>query len=65
MKLESRTSQSSLAVTNWRTDAPLHASWLALIRLCEELQHGEIEKIKIQDGIPVIAEIVTRKIKFL
>ncbi len=46
-------------------DAPLHESWLALIHFCRELQYGEIEKIKIQDGLPVAAELATRKIKFL
>lgn len=48
-----------------RGPAVLHESWRALIRLCQELQYGEIERIKIQDGIPVIAELVTRKIKLL
>jgi hypothetical protein len=65
MKIESRIPQSSLATNNWRSDASLHESWQALIRFCEQLQHGEIEKIKIQDGVPVLAEIATKKIKFI
>jgi len=28
------------------------------------LRYGEIEKIKIQDGLPMLAEEVKRKIKF-
>lgn len=40
------------------------SSWLAFIRYCAELQHGEIEILKIQDGLPVLAEVVRKKIKF-
>ncbi len=42
----------------------LHPAWLALIRFCAELRHGEIECLKIQDGLPVLAEVTTKKIKF-
>jgi hypothetical protein len=28
------------------------------------LGHGEIEKLKIQDGLPMTAEVTTRKVKF-
>ena len=38
--------------------------WARLIRFCQELGHGEIEKLKIQDGIPVIADVVRGKVKF-
>lgn len=38
--------------------------WVRLIKFCEELGHGEIEKLKIQDGVPVIADIVREKVKF-
>ena len=38
--------------------------WLAFVKYCEELKHGEIEKLKIQDGLPVLAEVITRKVKF-
>jgi hypothetical protein len=38
--------------------------WARLIRFCQELGHGEIEKLKIQDGVPVIADIVREKVKF-
>lgn len=36
----------------------------ALIEYCAELQHGEIEILKIKDGLPVLAEVVRRKVKF-
>jgi hypothetical protein len=42
----------------------LHPSWRAFVHYCTELQHGEIEILKIQDGLPVLAEITRKKIKF-
>ncbi len=38
--------------------------WARLIEFCQELGHGEIEKLKIQDGVPVIADVVREKVKF-
>jgi hypothetical protein len=42
----------------------LHPAWLAFVRYCQELRHGEIERLKIQDGLPVLAEVTREKIKF-
>jgi hypothetical protein len=42
----------------------LHPAWAAFIRYCERLSHGEIEKLKIQDGVPVLAEVTVQKVKF-
>lgn len=42
----------------------VHPAWLRLIRFCAELGHGEIEKLKIQDGLPMAAEVTTKKVKF-
>lgn len=42
----------------------LHPAWLAFVRYCRELQHGEIECLKIQDGLPVLAEVTRKKVKF-
>lgn len=47
-----------------RADAALHAAWLGFVRFCQELRHGEIERLKIQDGLPVLAEVTKKKIKF-
>jgi hypothetical protein len=44
--------------------ANLHSAWLQFIRYCTKLEHGEIEKLKIQDGLPMIAEMAVKKIKF-
>jgi hypothetical protein len=30
-----------------------------------EMGHGEIENLKIQDGLPVLAEVTRRKVKFV
>lgn len=42
----------------------LHPSWRALIRYCRELGYGEIERIKVQDGVPVSAEVIKKKIRW-
>jgi hypothetical protein len=41
----------------------LHPAWIALIRHCMEMGYGEIERLKIQDGIPVMAEKSIQRIK--
>ena len=46
------------------SDAALHPAWLAFIRYCQQMGHGEIERLKIQDGIPVLVEVSRQKIKF-
>lgn len=43
----------------------IHPSWHAFIKYCRELRFGEIERLKIQDGLPVLAEEVKRKVKFM
>lgn len=45
--------------------ADLHPAWVAFIRHCRELGYGEISQLKIQDGLPVMAEETKRKIKFI
>ena len=42
----------------------LHPAWLALIRFCHDLGFGEIERLKIQDGLPVSAEVVRKKVRW-
>lgn len=41
----------------------LHPAWVALIRHCQEMGFGEIERLKIQDGVPVMAERSIQRIK--
>lgn len=42
----------------------LPGTWLAFIRYCREIGHGEIERLRIQDGLPVLAEVTKKKVKF-
>ncbi len=42
----------------------IHPVWYSFIKYCEALRYGDIEKLKIQDGLPMIAEEVKKKIKF-
>ena len=41
----------------------LHPAWRELIRLCERMGYGEIERLKIHDGLPALAEITRQKVK--
>jgi hypothetical protein len=47
-----------------RANENVHPAWLRLMRYCAELGHGEIEKLKIQDGLPVIADVIRERVKF-
>ncbi len=46
------------------TQGVLHPAWRCFLRFCGELQHREIERLKIQDGLPVLAEVTRKKVKF-
>ena len=57
--------QAKLSIASGQlNDRPLHPAWRAFIRYCAELQHGEMESLKIQDGLPVLAEVIKKKVKF-
>jgi len=44
---------------------PLHPAWTALIQHCRQLGFGTIERLKIQDGLPVMVEESIKRTKFL
>jgi hypothetical protein len=44
--------------------AVLHPAWRDFVRYCTDLRFGEIERLSIQDGLPVLAEVTTKKVKF-
>lgn len=44
--------------------AELHPAWLAVIRFCREMGYGEISCLKIHGGVPISAEVVTKKIRW-
>ena len=56
--------QAPAAVPGSYAFLSLHPAWSSFLRFCEELQFGEIERLKIQDGLPVMAELTTKKVKF-
>jgi len=39
-------------------------AWVKFMDFCKSIGHGEIEKLKIADGVPVLAEKVIEKTKF-
>jgi len=45
-------------------ETSIHPNWQAVIRFCKEMGYGEIECLKIHDGLPVSAEVVTKKIRW-
>jgi hypothetical protein len=47
-----------------RGEDRLTPAWREFIRFCKDLRHGEIERLSIQDGVPVLAEVTKRKVKF-
>ena len=49
----------------WPIEGRLHPAWVAFIGHCRELGFGEISQLKIQDGLPVMAEEITKKVKFI
>ena len=52
------------ASTNRRSVETIHETWLTFMNYCANLQYGEIERLKIQDGLPMLAEVIKVKIKF-
>ena len=53
-----------IPLSGGKGEQPLPPAWDEFIRYCRELGHGEIERLFIQDGVPVLAEVITRKVKF-
>jgi len=42
----------------------LPPAWREFIRYCQDMRHGEIERLSIQDGVPVLAEVTKKKVRF-
>ncbi len=57
-------SQSLPTVSSLRQGRGVHPTWQAFIELCRQIGYGEIERLSIQDGLPVLAETVKRKVRF-
>jgi PII-like signaling protein len=46
-----------------RAGATVYPAWTAFIRLCQQIEFGELERVKLQDGLPVSVEVVKKRIK--
>lgn len=42
----------------------VHPHWVTFIHYCRDLNFGEIEKLTIKNGLPLLAEEVKKNIKF-
>lgn len=65
MKLGGGQTVEMMQRENRANDGRLHPAWVAFIRYCQELGFGEVSQLKIQDGLPVMAEETTKKVKFI
>lgn len=54
----------SLPMAPGHGEHALAPAWQEFIRYCRDLRHGEIERLSIQDGMPVLAELIKKKVKF-
>jgi hypothetical protein len=43
---------------------PIHPAWLCFIDYCSSVKSGEIETLKIQNGLPIMAVETKSKVKF-
>jgi hypothetical protein len=42
----------------------ISSQWIEFVQFCKNLGFGRIEKLEIQNGQPMMAEVVTTKVKF-
>lgn len=47
-----------------QASADVHPAWARLMRYCAGLGHEQVERLKIQNGLPVMADVVREKVKF-
>lgn len=65
IKLSNRQTEVTDRQAARHTESRLHPAWVAFIRHCRDLGFGEISQLKIQDGLPVMAEETKKKVKFI
>jgi len=63
-KKDSFVRSGTLTLDSGHPNQELHPAWQELIRFCRDLKYGEIERITIQDGLPVSAEVIKKKIRW-
>jgi hypothetical protein len=42
----------------------ISSQWIEFIKFCNRVGFGRIERLEIQNGQPLIAEVVTKRVKF-
>lgn len=47
-----------------RREPVISSQWIEFVQFCKNLGFGRIEKLEIQNGQPMMAEVVTEKVKF-
>jgi hypothetical protein len=61
--------RSSASMENDRQKGPagetLHPAWRELMRLCKRMGFGELERIKIHDGLPVQVEVTRQRVRLI
>jgi hypothetical protein len=45
-------------------DFEINPTWLKFIRFCQSLDCGEIDKLKVLNGVPVLAQKIMQNTKF-
>ena len=56
--------ERAVRVEDQQAQAELHPAWQAVIRFCREMGYGEIACLRIHDGLPISADVVTKKIRW-
>jgi len=56
--------QTAVIQNSKESEVRLTPAWRDFIRFCQDLQHGEIERLTIQDGVPVLAELTRKRVRF-
>jgi hypothetical protein len=55
---------ASPAPASGNCEVSMPVAWREFVQFCQELRYGEIERLSIQDGLPVLAEVTKKKVKF-
>ena len=56
--------QSAMIPNAKESEVRLTPAWRDFIRFCQDLGHGELERLTIQDGVPVVAELTRKRVRF-
>ena len=68
-KLQTNTEPQASGAPNYMSHYPerepvISVQWIEFVKFCNRLGFGRIEKLEVQNGVPVSAETVTEKVRF-